>query len=171
MKILGVDPGTSRIGYGLINDRPLELLDYGVLEISEKTSKKFLLLAEKFEKLILEAKPDGAVIEKIYFAKNQKTAIEVAQARGILLFLLLKNKIPVKEYGPQEIKNAVTGYGLADKKAVAKIVSKLLKAELKGYDDASDALAIAITGVNMLRYPIISKSTGFEPGPSLEAKK
>jgi len=149
MKILGIDPGTSRIGYGLITDRPLKLIDYGVLEINEKTNKKFLLLAEKFDKLINDLKPDAAAIEKIYFAKNQKTAIEVAQARGIMIFSLLKNKIPVAEYGPQEIKRAVTNYGLADKKAVAKMVSKMLNIEqLRGYDDASDALAIAITAIN-----------------------
>ena len=88
MRILGIDPGTSRIGYGLINDRPLKLITYGVIETSEKTNKKFLTLAEKVEKLINELKPDAAAIEKIYFAKNQKTAIEVAQARGIMMYLL-----------------------------------------------------------------------------------
>jgi len=149
MKILGIDPGTSRIGYGLINDRPLKLISYGVIETFEKTNKKFLTLAEKFEKLIGELKPDAAAIEKIYFAKNQKTAIEVAQARGIMMFLLLEKKIPVAEYGPQEIKSAVTSYGLADKKAVAKLVSKMLGIEkVDGYDDASDALAVAITAAN-----------------------
>lgn len=149
MKILGIDPGTSRIGYGLINDRPLKMIAYGVIETSEKTNKKFLTLGEKVEKLIDELKPDAAAIEKIYFAKNQKTAIEVAQARGIMIFLLLKKRIPVAEYGPQEIKSAVTSYGLADKKAVARMVSKILNVEkLKGYDDASDALAVAITAIN-----------------------
>ncbi|MDP3901713.1 MAG: crossover junction endodeoxyribonuclease RuvC [bacterium] len=153
MKILGIDPGTNRIGYGLINDRPLKLIDYGVLEIKERSSKKFLLLAEGLERLITDFKPDFAGVEKIYFAKNQKTAIEVAQARGIILYLLLKNKIAFAEYGPQEIKSAVTGYGLADKKAVAKLVAKLLQIDkLHGHDDASDALAIAITAVNNYRY-------------------
>ena len=149
MKILGIDPGTARIGYGLITDRPLKLLTYGVIETSEKTNKKFLTLAVKVRKLIERLKPDAAAIEKIYFAKNQKTAIEVAQARGIIMFLLLEKQIPVAEYGPQEIKSAVTNYGLADKKAVAKLVGKMLNVErLKGYDDASDALAVAITAIN-----------------------
>lgn len=153
MRILGIDPGTSRIGYGLINDRPLKLIDYGVLEIKEKTNKKFLYLAEEFERLIENLSPDLAAIEKIYFAKNQKTAIEVAQARGIMMFLLMKTNIPVAEYGPQEIKRAVTNYGLADKKAVAKLVGKMLGVEnLKGYDDASDALAISITAANLARW-------------------
>lgn len=152
MKILGIDPGTSRIGYGLINDRPLKLINYGVIEIKDKTIKKFLTLSEKLEKLINEFKPDAASVEKIYFAKNQKTAIEVAQARGIIILSLLKKKIPVYEYAPQEIKLTVTNYGLANKKAVAKLVKKLLGInELKGYDDASDALAIAITAANYRR--------------------
>ena len=149
MRILGIDPGTSRIGYGLINDRPLKLIDYGVIEIKDKTNTKFLTLSEKLEELINKSRPDAAAVEKIYFAKNQKTAIEVAQARGIILLSLLKNKIPVYEYTPQEIKLSVTNYGLADKKAVAKLVKLLLGInELKGYDDASDALAIAITAAN-----------------------
>lgn len=147
MKILGIDPGTSRIGYGLITDRPLKLLDYGVIEIKEKTNKKFLLLAEEFKKIVDEFKPDIAAMEKIFFAKNQKTAIEVAQARGIMMFILLEKKIPVSEYGPQEVKRAVTNYGLADKKGVAKLVGKMLGISLTGHDDASDALAIAITAI------------------------
>src|SRR3989304_665974 len=114
MKILGIDPGTARIGYGLITDRPLQLITYGVIEISEKTNKKFLRLAEEFGKLINELKPDAAGMEKLYFVKNQKTGIEVAEARGVMMYLLMKNKIPVAEYGPQEIKSAVTNYGLAD---------------------------------------------------------
>lgn len=152
MKILGIDPGTSRIGYGLINDRPLKLIDYGVIEIKDKTNKKFLMLSEKLGELINKFKPDAASVEKIYFAKNQKTAIEVAQARGIIILSLLNKKIPIYEYTPQEVKLAVTNYGLADKKAVAKLVKQLLGIkELKGYDDASDALAIAITAANYQR--------------------
>lgn len=149
MKILGIDPGTARIGYGLISDHPLKLLDYGVIEIKDKTNRKFLILSEKLGELINKFKPDAASVEKIYFAKNQKTAIEVAQARGIIILSLLNKKIPIYEYTPQEVKLAVTNYGLADKKAVAKLVKQLLGInELKGYDDASDALAIAITAAN-----------------------
>ena len=149
MKILGVDPGTNRIGYGLITDRPLKMIDYGVLEIKDSSRKKFLTLAERFTKLLDKLKPDLAAVEKIYFAKNQKTAMEVAQARGIIIYLLLKKKIAIAEYGPQEVKSAVTGYGLADKKAVAKLTAKILQIDqLRGHDDASDALAIAITAVN-----------------------
>lgn len=153
MKILGIDPGTSRIGFGCISDRPLTLITYGTIEIKERSNKKFLLLSEKLEKLIKKLRPNIAAIEKIYFVKNQKTAIEVAQARGIIMLSMLKNNIPVSEYGPQEVKQSVTNYGLADKKSVAKLVSKLLNiSDFKGYDDSSDALAIAITAANLLKY-------------------
>ncbi|MDP2696235.1 MAG: crossover junction endodeoxyribonuclease RuvC [bacterium] len=152
MKILGIDPGTSRIGYGLVNDRPLTLINYGVLEITDKGNDKLLVLASGLEKLILDAKPDLAAVEKIFFSTNRKTAIDVAQARGVILYCLLKHKIAIREYGPQEVKMAVTSYGLADKKAVAKMVTKLLNVqEISGHDDASDALAIAITAANMNR--------------------
>jgi len=148
MKILGIDPGTNRIGYGLIEKHggALKLLDFGLLEISEKSKKKFLELAKEIEKLIKAKKPDLASVEKLYFAKNRKTAIEVAEARGIVLLYLLKNGVPFVEYGPSEIKQSVTGYGLNDKKTVAKMVSKILNVgDLKAIDDVTDALAMAIT--------------------------
>jgi len=158
MKILGIDPGTSRIGFGFISDQPLTLITYGTIEIKEKSNKKFLLLSERMDELIEELRPNAAAIEKIYFVKNQKTAIEVAQARGIIMLSILKKGIPVSEYGPQEIKRSVTNYGLADKKSVAKLVGKLLNInDLKGYDDASDALAIAITAANLLRYEKLNR--------------
>jgi crossover junction endodeoxyribonuclease RuvC len=147
MRILGIDPGTNRIGYGFIEKRggSLRLIDFGLLEIAEKSNKKFLELAEKIEKLIRTKKPDLAALEKLYFSKNRKTAIEVAQSRGILLFLLLKNKIPVIEYSPSEIKKQITGYGLNDKSAVARMVDKILKTNLNVVDDVTDAIAVAIS--------------------------
>lgn len=148
MKILGIDPGTSRIGYGFIEQQgnSLKLLDFGLLEISEKGNEKFLVLANKFEKLIKKFKPNLASIEKLYFSKNRKTAMEVGEARGILCFILLKNRIPLIEYGPLEIKKRVTGYGLNDKKAVAKMVARFLNVSISNeLDDVTDALAIAIS--------------------------
>lgn len=152
MKILGIDPGTHRIGYGLIEKNSgLELLDYGVIEIKQNVPT--LEAAKQFSALIKRFKPELAAIEKLYFAKNRKTALSVAQTRGILILKILENKIPLVEYGPMEVKLSVTGYGLADKKAVAKMVKLFLKLkELRGYDDASDALAIAITAANHLKF-------------------
>ncbi len=145
MKILGIDPGTSRIGYGLIKDgSELKLIDCGVIEITEP-DKKILILGKKYAKLLKKFQPDLVAIEKLFFAKNKKTALGVAQSRGVLILKSLEAKIPIAEYGPMEVKLATTGYGLSDKKAVATMVKIFLKADsLKGYDDASDALAIAI---------------------------
>ncbi len=154
MKILGIDPGTSRIGYGLIETDGMKLLDYGVIEAKEKTIPgKISTLSKKMSALLADFKPDFAGIEKLYFAKNQKTALDVAQARGVIISLLLQQNIRMAEYSPNEVKAQVTGYGLADKKGVAKMVKAILKiSELPGYDDASDALAIAITTANDYKF-------------------
>lgn len=150
MKILGIDPGTSRIGYGLIENKPLKLLDYGVIESTEKElQEKISDFGEKFQKLLAAAAPDLVVMEKIFFTKNRKTAIDVAQARGALLSQCLGKGLEIAEFGPMEIKLAVTGYGLADKKGVAMMVKRILGIEkLEGHDDASDAIAIAIAGAS-----------------------
>ncbi len=148
MRILGIDPGTVRLGYGLIEKtRELKLLTYGVLEIKNKQSEpaKIFELGKKLSELIDELKPDLAGVEKLYFAKNQKTAMLVSQARGVILHLLTQRSIPIRELRPGDVKIAVTNYGLADKGAVARMVKQILKIpDLRGYDDASDALAIAI---------------------------
>ena len=158
MRILGIDPGTSRIGYGFIEivGPSLKLLRHGVIEAKEKTLQgKLVNLISQLRNLLEEMAPDAAAIEKIFFAKNQKTAIDVAQARGAILSLLLQRNIPTAEFSPNEVKSQVTGYGLADKKGVAKMVKAILRVgELPGYDDASDALAIAITAANHKRLGI-----------------
>ena len=149
MKILGIDPGTHRIGYGLIlRKSDLKPLDYGVIEIQEGS---IIIAAEQFQKLLEKLKPNLVAVEKLFFSKNRKTALAVAQTRGILILKILENKIPLVEYGPMEVKQAVTGYGLSDKKAVSFMVKRFLNMqEISGYDDASDALAIAITAANQL---------------------
>ncbi len=148
MIILGIDPGSARIGFGIISGtKKLDLLDYGILKIKEKEAGKRLLeVSQELSKILKKYNPDIAGIEKIYFSKNVKTGIEVAQTRGAIILEIAKNGIPIKEFSPSEIKLAVTNYGLADKKAVAKMVAKILNIEkLTGFDDASDALAVAIT--------------------------
>lgn len=155
MVILGVDPGSSRCGYGLIKKEGSKLifLDAGLIEIKEKDpTRKLVVLAESFRKLLDKSKPDRAAIEKIFFSKNVKTAMEVAQARGVLTLLVLEKKIPLSEHGPQEIKLSVAGYGLADKKAVARMAAAILQVQpLKLIDDATDALAVAITAASLAR--------------------
>jgi crossover junction endodeoxyribonuclease RuvC len=154
MRILGIDPGTSRIGYGLIDGDKSKLIRYGVIEAKEKElTGKIANLTAQLRILLSETSPDLIAIEKLYFAKNQKTAMDVAQARGAILSICLEKKIPTVEYSPNEVKSQVAGYGLADKKAVAKMVRLILKVEsLSGYDDASDALAIALTAAGRQRF-------------------
>lgn len=150
MIILGIDPGTTRIGFGVISEEngKLKLIDYGVIEGRSKQEISVCVLenCQKLSKIIKKYKPEVAGIEKIFFAKNIKTGIDVAQSRGALILELAKAGIKIKELSPSEIKSSVTGYGLADKRSVSKVAAMILgiKDGLKGYDDASDAVAIAI---------------------------
>ncbi len=154
--ILGIDPGFADMGYGLIKSEKnkLECLDYG----SIKTFKT-LSLSERLEqiehelvKIIQKYHPDRAVVEELFFCTNVKTAIAVGQARGVILLTLIKNKIPLIECTPLQVKQAVTGYGKADKKQVQQMVRIILGLkETPKPDDASDALAMAICGANNIR--------------------
>lgn len=150
MIIMGIDPGSTRIGYGVIRaNKNLELVDCGTIEIKRKESGQLILEGAKaIVRLVKKHKPNLIGIEKLYFMKNVKTGIEVAQARGALLLEIARLGVPVKELSPSEIKSSVTGYGLATKKGVAKMVLQILKLkELGGLDDMSDALAVAIATV------------------------
>ncbi|MDO8430001.1 MAG: crossover junction endodeoxyribonuclease RuvC [bacterium] len=151
MIILGIDPGSTRVGYGVISgDKNFSLVDYGVIEAKRKKADALILeISDKITDLIKTYKPDLASIEKIYFSKNVKTGIEVAQTRGAIILEIARHKIPIKEFSPSEIKLSVTGYGMTDKKGVAKLVAKILNIDsLTGFDDASDALAIALTAAH-----------------------
>lgn len=150
MIVLGVDPGSVRVGYGLIEKKAagLNFIEAGLLKISSMDKNQRLVELEgSFLKLLKKRRPDLIVLEKIYFVKNLKTAVEVAQSRGVLTLLAAKHKIPILEYSPLEIKAGVVGHGSADKKMVASAVAKILKIKnLKAVDDATDALAAAIIG-------------------------
>ncbi len=147
MRFLGIDPGATRIGYGLIEGtRDPKLVAYGVIEIEASgESNRLLELSLAFEKLLASAAPAVAGVERIFFSKNRKTGIAVAQARGVIIAKIAGQGIPIVEWHPSAVKLAVTNYGLADKQAVAKMVGKILGvSEFDGHDDATDALAIAI---------------------------
>ncbi len=161
MVILGLDPGTSRIGYGVIEKegRFLRYLDCGVFEIKDSGRGEKL---EKLEKLLLRLikkyRPGLAVVESLFFSKNKKTAIAVAEARGVILLSLVKQKVEFLEVTPNEAKLTVSGWGGSGKEAVKKAVFLLLKIKkMKVLDDATDALAIAITGAIHYRKPVIDR--------------
>jgi crossover junction endodeoxyribonuclease RuvC len=148
MIALGIDPGTRRVGFGVVEKKfgNVRLVDAGILKITTVDDIGALCDVKRgMDRLFKKYKPDIVGIERLYFAKNQKTALAVAQARGIILLSSSENGIFIKEYTPNEIKLGVTGYGSADKKAVFKMVRLTLgEHNLKIIDDASDALAIAI---------------------------
>lgn len=150
MIVLGIDPGSRRIGYGLIekNGSALKFLDAGILTIENQNGWSSMLdVKNELDKIINKFHPEILAIEKLFFAKNRKTAIDVAHARGVIILAALENNLIIKEYAPNEIKSGIAGYGMADKKAVLKMVKLFLnQPNLKIIDDASDALAIAIMG-------------------------
>lgn len=145
---LGIDPGTRRIGYGLVSCEGAEtcFIAAGILEIKSKDDASALVETKRgMDALLKKYKPNVVAVEKLFFAKNQKTAMAVAQARGVILLAAKENKSPIREYTPNEVKLGITGYGSADKKAVLKMVQLILgEHDLAIIDDASDALALAI---------------------------
>jgi len=144
---LGIDPGTTRIGYGVISqDRNrLACVDYGVLKISSDKLTGLKEAEQELGKLIKKYQPDCAGIEKLFFFKNQKTIMSVSEMRGVLLFTLAKHNLPIQEFTPLQVKQNISAYGRAEKKQVQRMVQLLLglKEPIKP-DDATDALAIAI---------------------------
>ena len=142
---LGIDPGTRRIGYGIVQDGQ-KFIAAGILQIKSADDIGALVETKQgLDALIKKHKPDVVAVERLFFAKNQKTALAVAQARGVILLAIHERKVLIQEYTPNEVKSGVTGYGNADKKAVFKMVCLILgKHDLKVIDDASDALALAI---------------------------
>jgi len=124
MIILGIDPGTTAIGFAVLKSgRPPRLLDAGLIPITTAgTAERLVELHRGLSRLIATAKPDAAAVEKLFFAKNTKTAMAVAEARGAILLTAALARVSVYEYAPVEIKKIVTGDGAADKKAVQKMV-------------------------------------------------
>jgi len=154
MIILGIDPGNSRIGYGIIADTPRIILqDAGLIEITPKNiGGKLEELHIQLSRLIKKYKPDLLALETLFFSKNKTTALQVAEARGVILFTAYTHTLPVCELNPMSIKKTISGSGSADKQTVARVIERLLQTKLPaGPDDISDAVAIALAG--LLRSP------------------
>ena len=151
MKLLAIDPGYERIGIAVI-EKLLKQKEALVYSNCFKTkaifpfSERLLVIGNEIEKVIKKYKPEVLAIEKLYFTTNQKTAMGVAEARGMIIYLATKNKLKVFEYTPPQIKIAVTGYGRASKDMVMSMIPKLIICP-KGInsDDELDAIAIGIT--------------------------
>jgi len=150
MIVIGIDPGTTTTGFGILNrlSRDVyEVLNYGVMETKPKISQSVKLaeIYKDLNSLIEKYKPDIFSVEKIFFNKNARTAISVSQARGICLLAAGLHKLEVFEYTPLQVKQTLVGYGRAEKKQVQYMVKQVLKLkDIPKPDDAADALAIAI---------------------------
>jgi crossover junction endodeoxyribonuclease RuvC len=150
MRILGIDPGTGILGFGVIdvNKGQVQLVDGGVIRtpVKEDDSKRLLTIYEELNDIIVQNKPETMVVEKLFFAQNVTTAMTVSQARGVVLLTGKQAGMEIYEYTPLQIKQALTGYGRADKRQVQEMVKVILKLkEIPKPDDCADALAAAIT--------------------------
>lgn len=157
MLAVGVDPGTATTGYGFVREHPdgsLEAVDFGVIMTRPDLpmSERLLELHNQLAQKILLHQPVSGAVEKLYFKRNVTTAISVGQARGVILLCFAEENIPVEEYTPLEVKQAVVGYGGASKRQVQEMVRTLLGlGEIPRPDDAADALAVAICHVHSAR--------------------
>ncbi|GHV28809.1 crossover junction endodeoxyribonuclease RuvC [Clostridia bacterium] len=148
LRILGIDPGFAIVGFGVLDylNPNFKVLSSGLITTSKgEFVVRLKKIAEELEEVIEQFKPDHMAIEKLFFTTNQKTAIDVAQARGAILLTAAQKNLSIFEYTPLQIKQAIVGYGKAEKKQVITMVSKLLRlSEMPKVDDEADAIAVAI---------------------------
>lgn len=150
MRVISVDPGYDRLGVAVLEytENAERLIHSECIETDKSASlpERLFTIGKRFEALVVKHQPDTLAIETIFFNQNQKTAIGVAQARGILIYLAQVHNCTVYEFGPQEIKVAVTGYGKSDKRAVFDMVTRLIPdTPPNALDDEYDAIAVGIT--------------------------
>lgn len=156
MRIIGIDPGTGILGFGIIEvikGKP-QLVDGGVIRtpVKEDDAVRLLTIYEELTDIIADTCPDEMAVEKLFFAQNVTTAMTVAQARGVVLLAGMQASLKISEYTPLQIKQALTGYGRADKKQIQEMVRVILGLkEVPKPDDAADAIACAITHSMTLR--------------------
>lgn len=158
MRILGIDPGTGILGFGVIDvekgGRNITMVDAGVVRTPPHTPHDERLedIYDSLTEIIKVTKPDACSIERLFFAKNITTAMSVAEARGVAVLVARQHKVPIFEYTPMQIKQTLTGYGRADKKQVQEMVRvQLGLREVPKPDDCADALAAAVTHAAMSR--------------------
>ena len=156
MIVIGIDPGIARMGYGVIevgNRNPVPLC-YGCIESGkdQPAGMRLLHLYTELSALIARYPPAHIAVEKLFFSKNITSAMGVSEARGVILLLAEQQKIPVTEYTPNQIKQAITGSGRADKRQMQEMIKRLLHLdEIPKPDDAADGLSIALCHIHILR--------------------
>jgi len=155
MLILGIDPGTATTGYGLINyhNSKISVESFGLIETDKnlQTGKRLIEIEKQTSELIKKTNPEIVAIEKLFFATNAKTAMNVGQAIGVIIYAIAKSKTPFVEYAPGTIKKLIAGSGRADKKDIQRALRKLLGAKVRSrvkgkthFDNSADGLAVAV---------------------------
>ena len=150
MIILGLDPGSAKTGYGVVEKglrSKLTCITYGCITTpqSESNSERLLILEKELVAVLKRYRPDVAGVERLFFFKNLKTVMPVSEARGVILLTLARHKIPIHEFTPLQVKMTIAGYGRAEKKQIQRMVKEILSLpEIPKPDDAADGLAMAI---------------------------
>lgn len=149
IRVLGIDPGTATTGWAVLEeiDGEIDPIAYGHISTSPKqtTAKRIKEVSDDLEDIIKKYRPQEGAIEDIFFFKNVKTAVKVSQSRGAMLLTLENNKLGIFEYTPLQVKQAITGYGRADKKQIQLMVKNILNLKkIPKPDDTADAIAVAI---------------------------
>lgn len=156
--IMGIDPGFATVGFGFITcEKNPQIISCGCIETTPDTEfkERLNIIHRELKELIDKYQPEIVGVEEIFFANNAKTAINVSHARGVILLTLSQDNLPIYEFTPLQIKQAITGYGKADKKQVEEMVMISLKLKQRPKrDDAADALAIALTTMYSLNSPL-----------------
>jgi crossover junction endodeoxyribonuclease RuvC len=157
--ILGIDPGSRNCGYGIIRIDKYKIIEAGAgiikLKASDKLENKLKQIGSELTQIIQDYKPDFASVENIFYGKSIQTAFTLGHVRGVILYCLTQNNIPVYSYSPREIKQSVTGRGNATKQQVEYIVQSILKLSNPAKDDAADALASALCLFNKEKFSLL----------------
>lgn len=166
MIIMGIDPGFAITGYGIVKyeGNRFSVLDYGAVttEASMKLSQRLLVLSQQLELLIMQHKPDAVAIEELFFNKNIKTALTVGHGRGVAVVSAARCGVDIYEYTPLQVKQAVVGYGRAEKAQIQQMVKSILNlSKIPKPDDVADALAVAICHGNSHRLGMILGQNNF----------
>jgi crossover junction endodeoxyribonuclease RuvC len=156
MRVLGIDPGTATTGYAIVEETKgrLKLITIGVITTPAKTPlpSRLQQIYRELEEIVSEHQPDASAVEELFFSRNARTAMSVGHARGVTLLALADADLDIAEYTPMQIKQAVTGYGNADKHQVQEMVRMLLNLDaVPRPDDAADAAAVAICYLHRIK--------------------
>lgn len=157
MRILGIDPGLAIVGYGVVDKvgNAYKTIDYNAITTMAHTpiENRIKIIYDEISLLLEKFKPDALSIEELFFNNNSKTAIAVGQARGVVLLAAVEHNVPIYEYTPLQVKQALTGYGRASKTQIQQMMKNILAlSEIPKPDDVADALAIAVCHGNSMRF-------------------